>query len=242
MSVQGIGSGSHWLLNLLTAQAPASASSPGTDLVAGSADVAAPAAATVGGSANESGAASPNDQFTSDFATFIAAVRSGDMPGAQKALKAIQNDAVTVQGAGYSGGHRRSRLVRDFQALIDAVNQSDATGAQSALSTLQTDLTSWAGRHASPGGSAPATIAQLQNPAAADFKALADAVTAGDTAGAQTALAKLQSDLAAGGTQRHHHHHHRGRSAAGGSSGTQGVSVSAALSSGGDQDHDGDSR
>lgn len=79
-------------------------------------------------------------QFRSDFASLLAAVKSGDMSAAQQALTAVQNDRST-SSATYSSQPAQGKgpLSTDLQSLIDAVKQGDASAAQQALTQFQTD-------------------------------------------------------------------------------------------------------
>lgn len=149
--VQGLTSGDSILRSLLASQVGAGAA------VGVSAATAAGTSSTL----------SPRDQFKSDMQSLISAVKSGDMTGAQTALKALQSDASTAQASGgavpYSAGSTSSSPTDDFQALINAVKSGDTTGAQNALAKLQDDMSAVGGghhhHHHHHGGASSATAA-----------------------------------------------------------------------------------
>ena len=103
-----------------------------------------------------------------------------------------------------------AQLRNDFAALGNALQAGDVAAAQSAFATYQQDLDTVqqirAARQAQPPtqGSSSSFDDVL--------KALSQALSSGDLAGAQQAYQSLQQQVASG--HGHHHHHHAGTAAA----------------------------
>ena len=100
---------------------------------------------------------------------------------------------------------RVKQFRQDFQDLASALQSNDLTGAQKAFAALQQLMTN------SSAGNQTSTDQQGsgQNPFAADFSALGQALQSknpNSLKDAQAAFAKLQQDMQS--VKGHHHHHH----------------------------------
>lgn len=152
------------------------------------------------GSANGGTAATTDpsrDKFTSDFASIFAAVQSGDMSGAQQALKALQTDATTLYGpqsqspasTSTASTGPKSPLDADVQSLFSSVQSGDATAAKAALDKLMADAAATAVKHGHHhhhgGGSGSATggVVSASDATAATTASSSAASQAGDKDG-----------------------------------------------------------
>ncbi|HEY4219427.1 MAG TPA: hypothetical protein VGM67_19925 [Gemmatimonadaceae bacterium] len=85
------------------------------------------------------------DSFTSDFASILASVQSGDITSAQAALTKLQSDQAPGE-LSYSpqstaaSTNAASTPQGDVQSLLQAVQGGDITAAQKALTSLQSDI------------------------------------------------------------------------------------------------------
>jgi hypothetical protein len=113
-----------------------------------------------------------------------------------------------------------NQFKQDFKQLASALKNGDLAGAQTAFKALQQLLQgNQTGGQSSNGQQAGSS----NNPIQSDFAALGQALSSGDLSGAQSAFAKLQTDMqaavqnnASGAVQstHHGHHHHRHASSA----------------------------
>jgi hypothetical protein len=101
-----------------------------------------------------------------------------------------------------NGQNNLKQFRQDFQDLASALKIGDLSGAQKAFTALQPLLPN------PSAGNQTSTDQQGsgQNPFAADFSALDQALKSGDLKNTQAAFAKLQQDMQS--VQGHHHHHH----------------------------------
>ena len=80
-------------------------------------------------------------QFVNDFNAIGKSLQSGDLPGAQTALAAFQQD---LPGGSQSQSRQpfgnNSQANTDFQSLTGALQSVDLAGAKKAYASLQTDL------------------------------------------------------------------------------------------------------
>ncbi len=101
-----------------------------------------------------------------------------------------------------NGQNNLTQFRQDFQDLASALQSGDLSGAQKVFTTLQQLLPNpSAGNQTSTGQQGNG-----QNPFAADFSALDQALKSGNLKNAQDAFAKLQQDMQS--VKGHHHHHH----------------------------------
>jgi len=114
----------------------------------------------------------------------------------------------------------------DFSQLAQALQQGDLTGAQKAFADLQSLSQPQSGSSSTSASSN--TSSNGTSALADDFAALGKALQAGNLADAQSAFAKIQSDMKAnkGG---HHHHHHGTSSASSSSTGQSSTSTTEPL-------------
>jgi hypothetical protein len=100
---------------------------------------------------------------------------------------------------------------KDMKSLETSLQSGDLKGAQSALTSLQADFQN---APKPPGGvtstSGTGSSTSASNPIQSDLQAVQSAIQSGDTTGAQSAFAKLKTDLQS--VKGHHggHHHHGG--------------------------------
>jgi DNA-binding FadR family transcriptional regulator len=95
-------------------------------------------------------------QWTQDFKQLSSALQDGDLAGAQKAFKALQQLQQSTQpGSQSSNGQPASSgnnpIQNDFATLGQALSSGDLSGAQGAFSQLQTDMQA-AGANGASGG------------------------------------------------------------------------------------------
>ena len=120
---------------------------------------------------------------------------------------------------------------QSLQAMEASVQSGDLASAQQSLASVQSDTSSLQ----STSSSTSQAVNPYRSTLATDLTSLSSALQSGQTTQAQTALAKLQSDLGAGGTATqgattqgtkgaHHGHHHGG----GGGSAAESTSQQAA--------------
>ncbi len=87
-----------------------------------------------------------NSPFKNDVSAVIGAIQSGDLTGAQTALKTLEQDQQSRFGNGPA--HGPGTFKNDLQSLFQAVQSGDLTSAQQSLSAVQTDMkASGAGHH-----------------------------------------------------------------------------------------------
>jgi len=80
------------------------------------------------------------DQFRNDLTALFAAVRDGDMSGAQQALKTVQADRPELFAGDVRATNGKAALQVDFNALVQAVQSGDASAAQESLGRLRSDV------------------------------------------------------------------------------------------------------
>ena len=83
-------------------------------------------------------------QRQQDFQSLADALQAGNLPGAQQAFAALQQDRSSSPGvAGVTGtpqAGQSSPIRQDIQALQSALQSNDLAGAQKAFTTFQQDL------------------------------------------------------------------------------------------------------
>src|SRR5438093_8206662 len=83
-------------------------------------------------------------QRQQDFQSLADALQAGNLPGAQQAFAALQQDrSSSAPGASVTGtpqAGQSSPIRQDIQALQSALQSNDLAGAQKALTTFQQDL------------------------------------------------------------------------------------------------------
>ena len=95
-------------------------------------------------------------QWTQDFKQLSSALQDGDLAGAQKAFKALQQLQQSNQPGGQSSNGQpassgNNPIQNDFATLGQALSSGDLSGAQTAFSQLQTDMQA-AGPNGASGG------------------------------------------------------------------------------------------
>jgi hypothetical protein len=101
-----------------------------------------------------------------------------------------------------NGQNNLKKFRQDFQDLASALQSGDLSAAQKTFADLQQLLPNpSAGNQTSTG-----QPGNGQNPFAADFSALDQALKSGDLSKAQDAFAKMQQDMQS--VKGHHHRHH----------------------------------
>jgi DNA-binding FadR family transcriptional regulator len=96
------------------------------------------------------------NQWKQDFKQLASALQDGDLAGAQKAFKALQQLQQSNQPGGQSSNGQQASsgnnpIQDDFAALGKALNSGDLNAAQSAFSQLQSDMQA-AGPNGASGG------------------------------------------------------------------------------------------
>ena len=83
-------------------------------------------------------------QRQQDFQSLADALQAGNLPGAQQAFAALQQDrSSSPRVAGVTGTSQAGQsnpIRQDIQALQSALQSNDVAGAQQALTTFQQDL------------------------------------------------------------------------------------------------------
>ena len=85
------------------------------------------------------------NQWKQEFKLLASALQSGDLAGAQKAFKALQQLLQSNQSGGQSSNEQPATsasnpIQNDFAALGQALSSGNLSSAQSAFSQLQTDM------------------------------------------------------------------------------------------------------
>lgn len=92
-----------------------------------------------------------NSPFKHELSALIGAIQSGDLVGAQIAVKTLDQDRQSRVGA--AAGQGPGNFKQDLQSLFQAVQSGDLSGAQQSLSAVQTDLkAAGTGHHHHHGG------------------------------------------------------------------------------------------
>lgn len=135
-------------------------------------------------------------QKKQDISAIGTALKSGDLTSAQKAFSDLQSLSSAAQGQTKTLS-KASSVPDDFGSLGQALQSGSLSDAQAAYAKLQTDMQAQAGghhhRHHGPGNSSSAN--SQQGDLAGEFSALGQALQSGSLGDAQTAFAKLVTDL-----------------------------------------------
>jgi len=148
--------------------------------------------------------------FAKDLQSLLSATQSGDTASAQTDAAAVENDlglsssTATASADSSSGSGSMSQFMTDLKSLLSAVKSGDMTTAQSAANSIQQDLQSMpppppssvSSNDGMSSSSSTATPASFNN-FISDLSDLLNASSSGDTISAQTAAAKVETDLQA---------------------------------------------
>ncbi len=143
---------------------------------------------------------------------------------------------MTLSGVGSNSSMQQSwqatmqQRKQDFSQLGAALQSGDLAGARKAFSDLQS-VTSGGQGQKSATSSTTGSSSGKNSTLSDDFSSLSQALQSGNVTDAQTAFAKLQTDMQAQKKGGHHHHGGAGSSSSSSSSssGGQGTGASAVL-------------
>ena len=151
---------------------------------------------TIGISSNSQTWQAMMQQRKQDFSQLATALQGGDLSAAQKAFTDLQSLMPGKQGqqSGTTSSSGNS-VQKDFVSLSQALQSGNLTDAQSTFAKLQSDLQTQGGGHRHKHGTDNDGQTSSGSTVQTDFSALGKALQSGNITDAQTAYAKLQSDL-----------------------------------------------
>lgn len=134
-------------------------------------------------------------QRRQDLAQIGSALQQGDISAAQKAFSDLQSLNGSNVASSSSDSNETDTASKDFAALGQALQSGNVSDAQNAFTKLQSDIQTHKGGHRHHHHANGSDSNGQQNNVSNDFSALGQALQSGNLADAQSAFAKIQSDL-----------------------------------------------